>query len=120
MVNGYAKAIKSLWNGTCTIIVRKPVTNEANGRTELKEFTELENEPCRLSFKNVNTTGENNEASPVQQVTELIISNEVVIPAGSKLIITQNGRIGEYEKSGEPAVYSVHQEIIIEKFKEWA
>lgn len=117
---GHAEALRRLWTGTCTIIVQKPVVNEENGQTKLTDVTLLENEPCRLSFKNVNTTGENNEASPVQQVTKLFLDNAVVIPAGSKLVVTQNGRTAEYEKSGEPAIYSTHQEIVVEKFKEWA
>lgn len=117
---GHAEALRRLWTGLCTIIVRKPVVDETNGRASLEETTLLENEPCRLSFKNVNTTGENNEASPVQQVTKLFLDNAIVIPAGSKLVVTQNGYTAEYEKSGEPAIYSTHQEIVVEKFKEWA
>lgn len=117
---GHAEALRRLWSGICTIIVRQPVVDESNGQTSLQEAILLENEPCRLSFKNVNTTGENNEASPVQQVTKLFLDNTVVIPAGSKLVVTQNGYTAEYEKSGEPAIYSTHQEIVVEKFKEWA
>ena len=39
MVRGVnlAAAVKSLWEGKCTVTVRENKTNEANGRTEAKE-----------------------------------------------------------------------------------
>jgi len=44
----------------------------------------------------------------------------VDIPEGSKITVTQNGVTHDYERSGKPAVYSCHQEVPLELFKEWA
>ena len=75
---------------------------------------------CKLSFVTIKQTLENQNVAEVVQVTKLFISNEVDIPAGSKIRVTQNGKTADYEKSGEPAVYTNHQEITLELFKGWA
>ena len=38
---------------------------------------------------------------------------------GTTLVITQNGATNTYEKSGKPAVYGSHQEIILSLVEEW-
>ena len=42
------------------------------------------------------------------------------MPAGSKIVVTQEGRTAAYARSGEPAVYSSHQEIVLVPFEEYA
>lgn len=123
MVGGksYAAAIKSLWRGKCTVTVRNnDTTDENTGRVVVGEVDTYTDEPCRISFDTVNATQpENNAANIVQSIT-LFIDRAVVIPEGSKITVTQNGATAVYEKSGKPAVYSTHQEIPLEIFKEWA
>ena len=123
MVGGksYAAAIKSLWQGKCTVTVRNnDTTDENTGRVVVGEVDTYTDEPCRISFDTVNATQpENNAANIVQSIT-LFIDRAVVIPEGSKITVTQNGATAVYEKSGKPAVYSTHQEIPLEIFKGWA
>ena len=123
MVKGkmYANAIKSLWQGKCTVTVRNnDATDENTGRVAVSEVDTYKDEPCRISFDTVNATQpENNAANIVQSIT-LFIDRVVVIPEGSKITVTQNGVTAVYEKSGKPAVYSTHQEIPLEIFKGWA
>lgn len=109
-----------LWKGSCTLFIRKERRNPINKRIEFDEVAIYENQPCKLSFKTITSTNENNHAAEVTQVQKLFISNEVNIPAGSKVVVTQNGKTREYEKSGEPAIYSNHQEVILVLFKGWA
>lgn len=118
--NGYEAAMTSMWTGTCDVVVLTQQLNEENGRTEDVESTTQKDIPCRLSFSSSPTTGESNEAFPVSQVTKLFLSKDVDIPPGSKIVVTQNGVTFEFARSGDPAVYSIHQEITVEKFKEWA
>lgn len=125
MVNGislgaYGNAIKRLWTGSCDVFIKKTEVNITNGRNESTETCVLRGEPCRLSFSTVSTTSENNEAALVKQVVKLFISKDVIIPEGSKIVVTQEGVTANYCHSGKPAVYSVHQELILEHFKEWA
>lgn len=50
----------------------------------------------------------------------LFIAPEVTISPGSKIVITHEGRTGEYSQSGIPAVYPTHQEIVLTVFERWA
>lgn len=117
----YADSIKCLWTGKCTVTVRdNKTTNESTGRVIVSEVDIYKDEPCRISFDTVEATQVENNASAVVQSVTLYIDRGVVIPEGSKITVTQNGVTAVYEKSGKPAVYSTHQEIPLELFKEWA
>lgn len=122
MVRGVnlASAVKSLWEGKCTVTVRENKTNEANGRTEAKEVDLCTNEPCRISFDTVQVTEPSNGAAQTKQTVTLFIDPAVSLPAGSKITVTQKGTTGVYEQSGVPAVYSTHKEVPLELFKGWA
>ena len=50
----------------------------------------------------------------------VVAHDELDIPAGSKIVVTQEGRTNEYQKSGEPAVYSFHQEVMLVPFERYA
>lgn len=123
MVGGksYAAAIKSLWQGKCTVTVRNnDTTDENTGRVVVGEVDTYTDEPCRISFDTVNATQPESDAPNIVQSITLFIDNAVVIPEGSKITVTQNGVTSVYEKSGKSAVYSTHQEIPLELFKRWA
>lgn len=122
MVNNseYQRAIKSLWNGKCTVTVRKSVTDENTGRVKTVETDIYTDEPCRISFSAVRVTEPTSNAAEVLQSVKLFISPAVSIPPGSKITATQNGITNIYEQSGKSAVYSEHQEIPLELKKEWA
>lgn len=115
----YKKAIQSLWTGLATITVRQGVLNPANGRTEPQERILAADIRCRISHKSVVSTEPNEEAAQVAQSVVLYIDPSVDIPEGSKITVTQNGMTRDYERSGKSAVYSCHQEVPLELFKEW-
>jgi len=119
MVN-QRKALELLWKDTCSIIIRQESQNPINKRIEFGEVPVYENQPCKLSFKTITSTTDNNNAALVTQATKLFLAPEVNIPAGSKITVTHNGKTTDYEKSGEPANFSNHQEIPLELFKGWA
>lgn len=114
------KALELLWKGKCTVIIRRGVQNPVNKRTEFIEETVYEDKPCKLSIETITSTNEKNNAASIKQSSKLFIAPEVDIPAGSKIIVTQNGKTTEYEKSGEPGGFTNHQEIQLELFKGWA
>ena len=117
---GYEKAIKSLWDGKCTVTVLQSKKDEKNGRTNQEETILFEELPCRISFSRLVVTNDVNGAPQKAQSVKLIISNEYEIPAGSKIIFTQKGKTTVYKSSGEAAEYSHHQEIMLELFERWA
>ena len=103
-----------------TVTVRQGVLNPANGRTEPVEKVTASGLPCRISHQTVKTTEPTEEAALVAQTVTLYIDPSVDIPEGSKITVTQNGVTRDYERSGKPAVYTCHQEVPLELFKEWA
>lgn len=113
------RAKELMYIGLCTVIEYRKVKKE-NKSTGFEEVTVLENIPCKLSFKNISSSIENDKASVINQSISLILAPEVKINPGSKIIVTQNKIITIYKNSGESAVYSTHQEIILELFKGWS
>lgn len=114
------KAIESMYGGTCTIIERQKV-KLPNKSTGFKDIVVLEDIPCRLSFKTItNTNQAETGVSAVVQVTKVFIAPEIQVKPGSKLTITQNDVTTEYKSSGQPAIYTTHQEIELELFERWA
>lgn len=107
------KAIESLYEGTCTILstvdVKDPITNI----TSPQEITIVENEPCRLSYKNVYGMVDSEIADTVKQINRLFIKPELDIPAGSIFEVTQHGKTSIYSNSGYPELHGSHQEIIL-------
>lgn len=116
----YKAAVQRLWKGKATVTVRDGVLNPANGRTEPVERVLVEGAACRISHTTVTATEPSEEAAKVVQSVTLYIDPSVDIPEGSKITVTQKGVTRDYERSGTPAVYSVHQEVPLELFKEWA
>lgn len=113
------KAIEKLYIGTCTITEHQKVKKE-NKSTGFADVVVLEKQPCRLSYKTITSTKQDEAAASLIQVAKVFLAPEIHVKPGSKLTITQNGVTTEYQNSGEPAVYSTHQEIILEQFKGWA
>ena len=120
MVSAYGNALRRLWKGRCSVYIRKTKINEANGCNESYEELLFSNEPCRLSFSSLAATPETDEAARIQQTAKLFIASGLDIPAGSKIVVTQAGKTQTCSRSGEPAFYSAHQEIVLAPFKRWA
>lgn len=113
------KAIELLYDGTCTVTVQEEYEKD-NGATGHRPVVVLENEPCHLSFSSTSSTKEGEAAATMAQVTELFISPDVKIEPGSKITVTQNGVTTDYTRSGKPATYGVHQQIMLELWKGWS
>ena len=119
-LDAYKKAVQGPWNGKATITVREGELNPANGRTEQMERVTASDLPCRISHTTVKTTESSEEAAVVAQAVTLYIDSSVGIPEGSKITVTQNGVTRDYERSGTPAVYTVHQEVPLALWEGWA
>lgn len=113
------KAIEMTYDGTCTITEHQKIQKE-NKSTGFKDVIVLENQPCKLSFSKIANTADSSNAAMLIQTAKVLIAPELKIIPGSKITITQNGVTTDYKKSGEPAVYASHQEIMLELFKGWA
>lgn len=118
----HRKAIESMYEYTCAIQEYESIKDPDSKQTNKKVVTVLENQDCNVSYQNVKNANSTGSATVITQVIKLIIAPEIEIKPGSKLIITdkRNRNVSEYKNSGVPAVYSSHQEIVLELFKGWA
>ncbi len=114
------KALEAAYEGECTIIERRDVKDEATKLSRQEEVTVLEGQPCKLSFEKLAAAARTETASTVSQGVKLFLAPEIRVNSGSRIVVTQNGVTGEYCASGVSAVYSTHQEIILELSERWA
>ena len=113
------ESIQSMWTGICNIFGFKNSKNKYG--TVVSEVKELyKNIPCRLSFKNISQTEQTESVAKTSQVVKLFIAPEVYVPPGSVFEVTQNGVTRKYKHSGVSAVYTNHQEIILDVEQEKA
>lgn len=105
--------LAKLWVGRCTIYEYQNVTDPETFQTTQQQVPILEDEPCRLSYNYEQATNIQSGAAVVSQSITLFIRPDLVISPGSVIEITQNGITEKYKGSGQPAVYTNHQEIIL-------
>lgn len=114
------QAIEKLYTGSCTVTEHRKVKDEVSKLVNYEDVTVLEAQPCRLVFKSAPAAGQGEAAAEVTQAVKLLLPPDIVICAGSRITVTQNGVTTDYTRSGIPAVYSTHQEIALELFERWA
>lgn len=122
MVNAHRKALERLWKDRCSIFVKEKVTDPTTHLTDFEEKPLLQDQPCKLSFETLTSTN-GDEVATAQQVVKLFLSPDVKVPAGCKIVVTRPNdmeRTFTYACSGEPGVFSNHQEIMLEPFRGWA
>lgn len=118
--NAARKAIESTYEGVCNIIEYGSVRDKKSKITRQQEITVLQNQPCKLSFEKIAASVQTDTGAAVSQGVKLFIAPEIEVKCGSKIVVTQNGVTNAYSASGQSAVYSSHQEIMLELWKEWA
>lgn len=119
MVNPHRKALERMWKDQCTIIQGVKVTDPETKLTGFQESPLLENQPCKLSFETL-TSSEGDPVAAVGQTVKIFCSPDVIVPAGCKVIVTRRNQVFTYASSGEPGVFTDHQEIILTLWKGWA
>lgn len=117
-MNIIRKAIESQYKGICTVYEYQSVKDEETLVTSTEPVIVLENQPCKLSYENINTVS---DGIPTQTMgVKLFIAPEIEIKSGSKIVVTQNGVTTEYAQSGFPAKYTNHQEIKLQLYEKFA
>lgn len=113
------KIIESQYTGLCTVIEYQSIKDPITFKTTHNEVPVLTDIPCRLSFKAISKSNENEINNQVTQQVKLFLNSSHIIKTGSKIIVNQNSRQFTYKNSSEPAIYPTHQEIVLEPFKGW-
>lgn len=113
-------AIETLYTGICSISEYRAVEDKVTKITAFKEVLIYKDYPCRVSFNSIHKADSSGIITGASQSVKLFICSRVDINPGSKITVVQNGFTGEYKSSGVPAIYSNHQEVLLEIFKEFA
>lgn len=113
----HRKAIEMTYTDTCTV-TQSEKYKKVNKTTSFRDVTVYTDEPCRLSFRTVNSATGTGTVTKIAQTVTLFISPDIDIKAGSKITVTHDGRTTDYKRSGFPAVYKTHQEIPLELYDE--
>jgi hypothetical protein len=120
VVNG---ALRRLWTDTFSVFEQRKIV-KANGATGFEVVAALEDLPCKLSFMVVglglSPVEQGDMTAELVQTVKLFCDKGLDVPAGSKIVVARGARTFEYGRSGEPAVFSVHQEIELMPWKGWA
>lgn len=103
--------LSKMWIGRCSVIEMIEVHDPVTHVTSTQEKTVLENEPCRLSFSLATPAQPTETFTGTQLFPVLFLRPDLVIGAGSRVIVTQNERTMSFKASGVPRVYTSHQEI---------
>lgn len=109
-----------LWIGKATISEYKEKTDPETYQTSHTLVPIVVDEPCRVSYKQEPSTNIVTGAAQLNQIIMLFIRPDIAIEAGSVIEVTQNGRTLKYKRSSKPAIYSNHQEVVLELYEDYA
>lgn len=114
------KILERLYDGICNIYEYRSFKNEKTKATKNDLILIYKNIPCRASYynnsSNIVSSKESIFNNTIKQNVKLFLNNKITIKAGSVIIITQNGKTTKYKNSGEPIIYSSHQELMMDIF----
>lgn len=116
----HRKAIEETYDGTCNVYAKEPVRDPETGVTSMREVPTIEGQPCHLSFSGAGPAMKTGTVTNVPQSIKLFLAPEVIIEPGSRIEVTQQKHTECYSRSGKAAVYSSHQEILLELWNGFA
>lgn len=103
-------ALEGLYEGVCTVYNQSKVIAD-DGSTSFAETAVLEDEPCRLSHSSFPTNSRGEQVASRTSTITLYLAPDKVVPSGSRIAVTQYGETVTYWMSGQPKIFSTHQEI---------
>ena len=116
----HRKAIEATYDGTCRIYGMQSVKDPVTKVTRQEETLVQDGIACHLSYSSTALAAGSDTVTGVAQTIKLFLEPEPVVPPGSRIEVTQQGRNESYAQRGKAAVYSSHQEILLEIWKEYA
>lgn len=114
-----------LWIGKATVYEYQDVTDLETYQTKQELVPIVTDEPCRLSQRQLSRNQGDlvniNDAAPfIDRIIVLFIRPDLEIKAGSVIEITQHGRTDKYKRASKPAIYTNHQEVVLELYEDHA
>ena len=116
----HRKAIEATYDGTCRIYGMQSVKDPVTKVTRQEEVLVQDGIACHLSYSSTVPAAGSDTVTGVAQTIKLFLAPELVVPPGSRIEVTQQGRTESYAQSGKAAVYPSHQEILLDLWKGYA
>lgn len=110
--------LKSLWIGKCTIFEYQTTKDEITKQSTQKQVPVVVDEPCKVSYNREQATNISSGAAVISQSITLFIRPDLEVKAGSVIEVTQHGKTTKYKGSSKAAVYTNHQEIVLELYED--
>ena len=110
--------LKSLWIGKCTIFEYRTVKDEITKQSTQKQVAVVVDEPCKVSYNREQATNIASGAAVISQSITLFIRPDLEVKPGSVIEVTQRGKTTKYKGSSKSAVYTNHQEIVLELYED--
>ena len=108
--------VEQLYTGTCSIWQTQNQQGLLNDGTLVCVCRDV---PCRIDFDSGGIAQAGNAATEASQTITLLLPPDITVEAGSKAVVTQNGRTTAFYCSGVPVVYVSHQEIPLVTEDRW-
>ena len=115
----HRQMVEEMYEGICNIYERNNITDSNTKITSQKEMELYKDIACRLSFTKITPVYKQEEGAKQEQLVKLFLSPEISVKPGSKIVVTQNGITETYKMSSLAAVYTSHQEIVLEAWERW-
>lgn len=116
----HRKAMEATYDGACRIYGMQSVKDPVTKATQQEEVLVHAGVLCHLSYSSATPATGSDTVTTAAQGVKLFLAPELVVPSGSRIEVTQQGRTESYARSGKAAAYSSHQEIMLELWKEHA
>lgn len=107
------KHIEMLYLDRCDIYEYSVVVSPEDHTTSMKEVLAHKDLPCKISWSSKYTTSDSAKEIMYQRI-RLILSPDIEVKAGSRILVTRGGVTTAYKNSGAPSRYFNHQEIALE------
>lgn len=112
--------IEQTYDGICSIYQMVHEKDPDTRVTKQQERQMASGILCHLSFSGTSSADAGETVTTVSQTIRLFLNPEQEIPPGCRIEVSQQGRTESYGQSGKAAVYSSHQEIVLELWKGYA
>lgn len=122
-LNNNIKSIQKLFNYSCDVYNYFFIKDPNSKKTHQKYKLIYQNLPCRISYYNnslkISHSSLNDINNKKKQYVKLFLSNKFKILPGSLIVVNKNNESIKYKNSGQPAIFSYHQEIMLSLFDEF-
>lgn len=116
----HRKAVEATYDGTCRIYGMQSVKDPVTKVTQQEEALIYDSISCHLSYSSTAPVTGSGTVAAVAQAIKLFLAPELTVPPGCRIEVTQHGRTESYAQSGKAVVYSSHQEILLELWRDYA